>query len=66
MIEKIAPYAKFVVAVIIPTLALLLTFITGDEGFGDLTTAEWILVASAFFTAIGVFFVPNAEVPTAE
>ena len=59
MIAKIKPYAKAVVAVAIPVVALLATFITGDEGFGDLTSGESILLASAFLVAIGVWAVPN-------
>ena len=64
MIEKIAPYWKAVVAFVVPGLALLATFITGDEGFGSVTTTEWIAVAVAVLgTPLAVFAVANK--PTA-
>ena len=59
MINKIKPYAKAIVAVLIPVVALLATFITGDEGIGDLTSGETILLGSALLVAIGVWAVPN-------
>ena len=62
MIEKIKPYAKAIVAVAIPVVALLATFITGDEGFGDLTSGESILLGSAFLVSVAVWAVPNKSV----
>lgn len=63
MMDKyVKPIAKFLAAVVIPALALIVTFITGDEGFGDLTTTEWILVASAAITAFAVWAIPNTPV----
>ena len=61
-IEKIAPYWKAIVAFLVPGVAVLVTFITGDEGFADVTTAEWLLVAVALITPIAVY--AKANVPT--
>jgi hypothetical protein len=59
MIEKIKPYAKAVVAIAIPVVALGATFITGDEGWTDISTGETILLVSAFLVAVSVWAVPN-------
>lgn len=61
-IQKIAPYWKAVVAFLVPGVALLVTFITGDDGFGSVTTNEWLLVAVAVLTPIGVYKVANKPI----
>ena len=61
-IEKIAPYWKAVVAFLVPGLAVLVTFITGEEGFGAVTTNEWLLVVIALLTPIAVYSVRNKSV----
>ena len=61
MIDKLKPYAKAVVAILIPVVALGATFITGDEGFGSLTAGEGILLVSALLVAVSVWAVPNTS-----
>ena len=58
-LEWVAPYWKAVVAFAVPGIALLVTFVTGDEGIGSVTTGEWIMVAVAVLTPVSVYAVVN-------
>ena len=60
-------YIKAIAAVLIVIVAALAAVITGDEGFGDVTTAQWLIVAGAalaeFVAIIGLQRAP-ADVST--
>ena len=52
--------AKAFVGAIIALVGGLAFVITGDEGFSDVTTNEWLIVAGeALAVFVGVYFVPN-------
>jgi len=40
-------YIKAIAAVLIVVVAALASVITGDDGFADVTTAQWLIVAGA-------------------
>ena len=60
-------YIKAAAAVLIVVIAALTAVIVGDEGFADVTTAEWLVVAGAavaeFVVIIGLQRAP-ADVST--
>ena len=52
--------AKAFAGAIIVLVGALAVVITGDEGFGDVTTAEWLIVSGEVLAVFaGVYFVPN-------
>lgn len=56
--EKIAPYAKSIVAALVAGLGALGTALTD----GGVSAQEWVAVASATLVGLGVVFgVPNAD-----
>ena len=58
--KKLHPYAKAVVAALTAAAASLTLVITGGEGIGDVTTAEWLIVVTAVLASGGfVYAVPN-------
>ena len=58
--DKVAPYYKAVVAILLPGLAVLAGFLIGDIGFGDLNAGQWVAIVIAVLgTPIGVYSVPN-------
>ena len=62
IMEKVAPYAKAVAGGVAAFVGSLMLVITGNEGFSDVTIAEWLLVV---FNVLGVFGitwrVPNKD-----
>jgi hypothetical protein len=60
-------YIKAFAAVLVVIIAALTAVIVGDEGFADVTTAEWLVVAGAalaeFIVIIGLQRAP-ADVST--
>lgn len=63
MIDKMAPVAKAIAAGLVAALGSLALFITGDEGFGDVTTGEWITAGVNVLAAYGIVWtVPNRPV----
>lgn len=57
---RIAPYAKAVATLLFLIVGALALVITGTEGFGDVTLAEWL--AAITFVVLGtglVYAVPN-------
>lgn len=58
--SKIAPYAKAVIAALVAGLGSLGAVLVDDKSLGDVTTGQWVVVASAFLVALGgVFAVAN-------
>jgi hypothetical protein len=57
VIEKIAPYAKAVAAVV----GAFLTWSAAAIIDGGVSTEEWIALGLAILTALGVYRVPNVE-----
>jgi hypothetical protein len=54
-------YAKAVVGAIVAALTALGALLSGGEGLGDITAGQWVGVAVAFVSALGVVWaVPNA------
>ena len=54
--DKIKPYAKAIIGALVAGLTALGTALTDDS----VTTAEWVAVAVATLTALGVVYaVPN-------
>lgn len=55
-------YAKAIVAFLTTLLGQLALVLSAGEGFTDVTTAEWITIASAVVVATAaVWGIPNAD-----
>lgn len=52
---KIGRYWKFVVAILGAVLVTIADVVTDNA----VTPAEWVTIAAAFVTAVGVYLVPN-------
>jgi hypothetical protein len=60
LVNVVAPVAKAVAAAGAAFVGSLALYVTGDEGLGDVTVNEWLLVAGFVFAAFGVVWVvPN-------
>lgn len=58
--RRMQSVAKAIVAGIAALIGSLLLVITGGEGFADVTTAEWLVVAGSVLGVYGVtWVVPN-------
>ena len=56
------PYAKAIAGILTTAGILLLTFITGEETFGDVTQREWLQVVIELMAIGGVVYaVPNVS-----
>ena len=56
-------FAKAIYATIISVLGSLAVVLTGDQGLGDLTTAQWVTVAlAALIAGGGVYGITNKPV----
>lgn len=65
MLEKIKPYAKAVVAFFLPGI-LMVAGILANEGRWP-NSSEWLMALGlSVVTSMGVYFVPNKQVPTTE
>lgn len=56
MLEKLAPYRKFVVAAVGAALTWGVATYANDPD-----VSKWLSLATAVFTALGVYQVPNKE-----
>lgn len=57
---KVAPYAKAFATLVFLIVSALALVITGTEGFGDVTLAEWIAAIAFIVLGTGlVYAVPN-------
>lgn len=53
--------AKAIFAAVIAALGSLATVLVGDTGFGDLTTGQWVTLASVVVVAFGgVYGIKNS------
>ena len=60
MISSLQPIAKAIVGAVLAALAVLSGYLAAGNGFGDITAAQWVGVAIAFFVALGaVWGIPN-------
>lgn len=60
MVEKFAPYAKAIVAGLSGGVFALAGVVQGAATLGDVTTAEWLIVATAVLSSTGItWLVPN-------
>lgn len=59
MNNNIGLYAKAVVAILIAGLTAAYAALSGPSG--DITHQEWVNIALASVTAVGVYAVPNAR-----
>ena len=58
--NKVAPYAKAVIAAVLAALSALSAYLVNNTSIGDLTAGQWVQVAIAFVIALGaVFAIPN-------
>jgi hypothetical protein len=58
--SRIRPVAKAFAAGLAALIGGLLLVVTGGEGFGDVTTAEWLIVAGTVLGSYGfTWAVPN-------
>jgi uncharacterized membrane protein YpjA len=54
---KLAPYVKSIVA----TAGAVLVAVQVAIEDGAITSQEWVLIATGFVTAVGVYFFPNKD-----
>jgi peptidoglycan/LPS O-acetylase OafA/YrhL len=55
VLDKIKPYAKAIVAVLVAVVVAVQAALTD----GEITTDEWKAIAGAFVAAVLVYLVPN-------
>lgn len=57
---SIAPYAKAVLGAVLAALAALGGYLVNNTALSDVTAGQWVFVAIAFLTGLGVVYaVPN-------
>lgn len=59
MNKSIGMYAKTVVAVLFAALTVMYGALSGPNG--DITDQEWVSIALAAVTAVGVYVTPNSR-----